>query len=70
MHPMVDDGINFLNRVTGGANQIFDWYMKADEKKNNIEQVFKDNPPTRSSAQNATDRGVTASANAIRRSAM
>ncbi len=42
MHPMIDDGIGFLNRITSGANQVFDWYTKTDEKKNSIEQKFKD----------------------------
>jgi hypothetical protein len=42
MHPMIDDGIGFLNRLTGGVNQVFDWYTKTDEKKNTIEQSFKD----------------------------
>ena len=42
MHPMIDDGIGFLNRVTSGVNQVFDLYSKTDEKKNSIEQSFKD----------------------------
>ena len=42
MHPVIDSGIGFLNQFTSGVNKAFDWYMNADEKKNTIEQSFKD----------------------------
>ncbi len=47
LHPLIDDGINFLNSFTGGVNKVYDMFSKVDEKKNMIETKFKDStsPP-------------------------
>lgn len=64
MHPMVDGGIEFLNQVTSGVNHIFDWYTKTDEKKNTIEQSFKDkNPDTMMVPMNGGRGGIVNSGN-------
>ena len=73
MHPMIDDGIGFLNRFTGGVNQVFDMCSKADEKKNTIEQSFKEKTAgldAVSRGSDATNRALNASGQLTRRSAM
>jgi len=42
IHPMIDDGINFLNQVSGYGSQAQQLYDNVNEKKDTIQQSVKE----------------------------
>ena len=46
LHPIIDDGINFLLNAKESGNIANDMYNQANEKKNKIETMFKEKTTT------------------------
>jgi hypothetical protein len=42
LHPIVDDGIAFLNSASGAGNKANDLYNQANETKDRLQKAYKD----------------------------